>query len=767
MPLPHHQECTRLQGTRFLIDGEPRTVLAGEIHYFRLDRADWADRVRAAADAGLHAVASYIPWVWHELPDGTIDVAGASTPERDLGAFIDLCAEHGLWFVARPGPFQMAELTNEGLPSRLRREHPEIHPVGWDGRPAPTRAVDYLAPAFLADAERWYDAVLPPIVSRQREHGGPVIAVQLDNEVGMLDWVANAPTLTGSARAEFAARTGGRFADPRGGAAGTPRELAMHHELGRFSRERFARYIATLERWARDRGVTAPLLVNVHGTGSGRGLTYPIGVSQLAPAYRGRPGMTGGTDMYLGELTVGNAADLYVGNAFTTAVHGPDQPLTALEFDAGNGDYGEDLHGLTSPEATVLKTLLDVAQGVRLLNFYLFAGGINPLIATPAVDGSGRIAFTGERHGFAAPIGPEGERTPSLRGVVDAVRAVRAHDEVFAAGEQLVDDLVLGFVADQYLTEYIHPAATARAEQVRSRERHRGFGARQTLARSLVFGGWSFRALDLQAAAGDGEWSAGAPSDGRAGRDREAIVLATGRELGRRVQAFLAEHVRTGGRLVLVGELPDRDADGRPCTVLADALGVADAGRVVDESDAEGEYWPTVRAVGPLAAHGHREVRVGVAQLFAGAGEALLVEAGTGSPAGVRVALDGGGIAVLLGADYPVHLGFWRDLLAQAGVRSRLELGTAWVDAASGSEPSGGVGTGAEPAGIVAVPVASDAGAVLVSINVAPYPLAFAPVFDGEPVSAAPVTLPARGHRILPLPSPGNSRRPGTPAGER
>ncbi|WP_158866586.1 beta-galactosidase [Leifsonia sp. AG29] len=730
MPIP-----TRLRDGAILIDGEPRAVLAGEIHYFRLDRADWSDRIRAAAEAGLNAVASYIPWIWHELPDGTIDVTGDTRPERDLGAFVDLCAEHGLWFIARPGPFQMAELKNEGLPYRLRREHPEIHPVGWDGKPAPTRTVDYLAPAYLEEARRWFEAVLPPIAARQREHGGPVIAVQLDNEVGMLDWVSNTPTLTDGALEEFAEWSGGRFAgDIRGGAAGADDELALHHELSRFTRTRFARYLQTLEAWAREDGITSPLLINIHGTGGGRGLTYPIGVSQLAPAYRGRPGVTGGTDVYLGELTATNVADLYLVNAFTAAVHDEDQPLSALEFDAGNADYGEDLAFWTSPEATVLKSLLDLAQGARIVNYYLFAGGHNPRLEERVGDGDERIAFTGDRHGFAAPIGPEGERNATFDGVAESAEVVAGHADLFASGRQLTDDLVLGFVADHYLTEYTHPEAEARARQVRDRERFRGFGARQTLARALVLGGWSFRALDLQAAAGDDEdWSAGAPAGGRSGRDREAIVLATGRELGRGVQRFLAEHVRTGGRLVLVGELPSVEADGSSCTILAEALGVSDAGSVSEWSDAEGEYRPSVRAVGRLAKHGEYSVRVGVAQLFAGAGEPLLIEEGTGLPAGVRVDLPGGGIAVLIGADYPVHLGLWRDVLAEARLHPRLELG-------------------ADGPGVVAVPVGGGAGAALVAINVAPHSVAVAPSFDGVPLTDQPVVLPSRGHRILTIP---------------
>lgn len=733
---------TQLAGSRILIDGEPQLVLAGEVHYFRLPRDAWADRIRAAADAGLNTIASYIPWIWHELPDGTLDVTGASRAERDLGAFIDLCAEHGMWFIARPGPFQMAELKNEGLPFRLCREHPEIHPVGWDGRPGSTRSVDYLAPAFLAESSRWFDTVLPPIAARQREYGGPVIAVQLDNEVGMLDWVSNAPTLTDGARREFRERTGD-VEDPRTGAAGTDRELVLHHELGRFVRGRYARYLHLLEGWARDRGITAPLLVNIHGTAAGRGLTFPIGVSQLAQAYRGRPGVTAGTDMYLGELTVTNAADLYVANAFTASVHGEDQPLTALEFDAGGGDYGEDLARLVSPEATTLKSLIDLGQGTRLINYYLFAGGVNALLDEPVGDGNDRIAFTGERHGFAAPISPEGRPSPALSGVTTVARLARDHARLFAAGSQLTDDLVLGFVADHYLTEYRHPSASRRARQVRDRELHRGLGVRQTLARALVFGGWSFTALDLQAAAGsDQAWSADAPADGRPGSERELIVLATGRELGRGVQEFLASHVGSGGRLLLVGALPQEDADGMPCTALADALGLTSAGSVEESMHADHQYFPSVRAVGPLAEHGAREVRVTRAQLFAGSREPLLLESGSALPAAVRVTTGGGGVAVLMGADYPVHLGFWRSLLGAAGVRPRMELG-------------------ADQLGAIGIPVAGEYETVLIGVNVAPYPVTINPRLDGVAVSDGPIVLPPRGHRIMPVRGrPGRPPRP-------
>ena len=126
-----HPRTVEIQRRRIVVDGEPTLVMAGEVHYFRIPREEWRHRLERVVEAGCTTVASYIPWLWHELPDGSLDVTGRTRPERDVGAFVDLVDELGLTFLARPGPFVMAELKNEGLPFRLYTDHPEIVPVGW------------------------------------------------------------------------------------------------------------------------------------------------------------------------------------------------------------------------------------------------------------------------------------------------------------------------------------------------------------------------------------------------------------------------------------------------------------------------------------------------------------------------------------------------------------------------------------------------------------------------------------------------------------
>ena len=710
---------------RILIDGSPRILMCGEVHYFRLRRDDWAGRLKSLKDAGCTAVASYLPWLWHELPDATIDVTGRTRPERDVAAFIDLCHEHGLWFVARPGPFVMAELKNEGLPYRLYTEHPEIVPPTWDGHPTPTRTVDYLAPAFLTETRRWYDTVLPPIAERLQPRGGNVIAVQLDNEVGMLSWVSNSPDLPDHLLTDLLrdlrARHGDALhrrypldlTDPAAWARAvrSPSEewaAALRVDLAAFTRARFARYIAALRTYAEAAGVRdVPFAVNVHGTADGDGAPFPIGISQLSASYRGVPGMIAGSDHYVGDMTLGTTTDLYVMNGCLRAAQDPGQPLTSLEFEAGSGDYGGDLDRQYDPSSVELKTRLFAAQGNRLINYYLFTGGVNPPLDVPVGDGNDRIAFTGERHGTAAPIDPEGRPGLTYAPTARAAAAIGANEPWLAAMDEEHDDLALGFVPDAYATEYRYPPSQIMREITDDLTAHRGAGPRKALARSLLLAAYRFGAVDLQS-------DAPLPA---------VVALATGVHLDAAVQHRLTAHLRSGGGLLLLGPLPDRDLEARPCTTLADALGLT-AGRLIRGSH---RYFPSI------ATGSRPETRVEWLQEIEG-GRPLLTDVATGRPCGVETG-HGAGRAVILAAGLPSDPGLFR------AAAERL-----------GAVP--GLTHDAEVPGLVATTTAdADGERLLHLLNVLPgYPCTAALRLDGAPLfGGRAIHLPPRSGRMLPL----------------
>jgi beta-galactosidase len=743
MPDPTAARAIELRDRRIWLDGAPRLFLGGEVHYFRLARAQWRERLQQLKDCGGNTLATYVPWLWHELADGSVDLTGRTHEQRDLAGFLDVAAGMGLYVVVRPGPFIMAEIKNEGVPYRVY-DAPGVLPTTWDGATIPTRTADYLAPAFLEAARGWYAEVMPVIAERLFPNGGNVIAVQLDNEIGMLSWVTNSPDLTDvvceGLRAwavdrwgvQEAGRRLGADADDAGAVASalrTPAEavsLPLHHVLGLYSRERYRRYVAALREEAERHGIVGvPFLINVHGTGGGRGRTYPIGLSQLLETWRGQPQLTAGSDLYLGDLTVENVPDIYVANAFGAAVQDDDQPLTSLEFEAGTGDHGEDLSRLNAPEGVELKTRLCLAQGNRLINVYLFAGGHNPPLEVPVHDGNDRIAFTGERHGFAAPVGPEGQEGLTYDATRRAMTSVRGIADLVADMDQAYDGVALGFVPDHYLTEYHHPASTSRAEQVADLERFRGMGPRDVLARAMVLGGYSFPAVDLQR--------------GEPGRDIDVrrfpvLVLASAETLSGEVQERLARYVAAGGRLLLNGLLPSRDHDGNPCTVLAEALDITVTGRV-DESL---HYYPSVVPHGWAArrpgGQPGPEVRTGYAQLLsAPAGRPVLTEVGTGQPCAVEVT-HGAGRAVVIACDYPCDLGFWHAALAALEVRRR------WV-------------AQADVPGLVVTPTADRTGQQLLHlVHVGPTPVTFTLAQDSVPfLDGRSLTMPARSVLTLPV----------------
>jgi len=107
---------------QIFIDGKPVFLLSGELHYFRQPRENWQHLLDEAKAMGLNCISSYVPWILHEETEGNY----CFEDRLDLGAFIDLCNENGLYFFVRPGPFIMAEMKNEGIPYWVAKNIPTL-----------------------------------------------------------------------------------------------------------------------------------------------------------------------------------------------------------------------------------------------------------------------------------------------------------------------------------------------------------------------------------------------------------------------------------------------------------------------------------------------------------------------------------------------------------------------------------------------------------------------------------------------------------------
>ncbi|SFR68102.1 beta-galactosidase [Agromyces sp. CF514] len=151
---------------RFLRNGEPHRILSGSLHYFRVHPDLWRDRLERLVALGLNTVDTYVAWNFHERRRGEIDFTGW----RDLERFLALAAEVGLDAIVRPGPYICAEWDNGGFPAWL---------TGTAG--IGLRSSD---PVYLDAVDVWFDELLPRIVPLQAGRGGPIVAVQLENEYG-------------------------------------------------------------------------------------------------------------------------------------------------------------------------------------------------------------------------------------------------------------------------------------------------------------------------------------------------------------------------------------------------------------------------------------------------------------------------------------------------------------------------------------------------------------------------------------------------------
>ena len=150
--------------SRYLeVNGAPAVPVSGELHYSRVPRRFWDERLRLMKSGGITVVACYVFWNHHEPEQGAYRFEG----DFDLRAFVEACAQAGLAVVIRIGPWAHGEVRNGGVPDWVQQ------------LPIEHRTND---PAYLALVESWYGAIGQHLDGLFGEDG-PIVGVQLENEL--------------------------------------------------------------------------------------------------------------------------------------------------------------------------------------------------------------------------------------------------------------------------------------------------------------------------------------------------------------------------------------------------------------------------------------------------------------------------------------------------------------------------------------------------------------------------------------------------------
>ncbi len=335
-------------------------------------------------------------------------------------------------------------------------------------------------------------------------------------------------------------------------------------------------------------------------------------------------------------------------NAFMEAVNRPEQPLTSVEFEAGSGDYGQSMGARLDPSAVDFKLRMAVAQGNRLINYYLFTGGINYRMDRESGDGNDRISFTGERHGTGALVGPEGQLNYTYDRLAQVNQTMLAFESQIARMDEERDNLAMGFILDYFMTESVYrgnPVMGAIADNLRV---NRFGGPGQALIRALQQLTFRYTAVDIQ-------------NRPLAVRETPVLALSSARYMAREIQESLVRYLQHGGKLFLHGEVPLFDMTGADCHVLLDALRLE---HVTDRASTH-RYFLSVNADGWAAPR--PELRVGTAQTFKPRETGTLLRVyGTDEACGFDIPV-GDGQAIVISCELPADLDFFNEAFARLG----------------------------------------------------------------------------------------------------
>lgn len=652
----------------FYLDDKKVFLLSGEIHYFRIKRELWDKHLEAAKEAGLTTISAYVPWAWHEPEEGKFDFDGSSCPERDLKGWLQRCQALGLHCILKPGPFILAEFRGAGLPDWFMDRHrEEVKMRNSKGEIVPSDGVSLFNNTYLGKVTLWYDQVMPFIRAHEISAGGPVIMMQICNEIGVFSWLARQADYSNAVKDHFIACLMRKFTTiaevnglwgtnfsgfdqvelpPDGRLPYASRaDRGRDYEWHCFWRSYYGDYLRMLTAMARERGVTVPIYHNLPGWIYGNGYEFPVNITMYDDLFGDKSEIMFGVDHIPEFLSYRNLHDDRIINDITHAMQG-NKPLFAAEFQCGSREY----HVVTNPREMELFYKASVANGLTGWNYYMFSQGRNPR----------RKGYSGETFYWFNPLTAEGERTSAFPLVKRMNRVIRTSESLIVNAKRKAEVCVL-FYPPYYATELERPVDGA-IELMFTPSAIRRPAYFDGLLKALQVLNIDYDMIDLSKASADTlktykqVWAF--CTDEMNGRDQQTIV----------------DYTKAGGHSVLFPYLPDREMSQKPCTLIRDALSISPSGNEIIDSPLIDIYdLKDIKCANPLVTYSEESL----------AGAEVIARTLYGTPCGFAKTLGSGSVIHLgtwIGFDTEGHKPVYETILERSGAKLRqASAGSDWI----------------------------------------------------------------------------------------
>lgn len=556
----------------FILNGKKTFLNSGEIHYFRIKKKLWKSHLEAAKEAGLTTVSTYVPWAWHEPAEGCFDLYGETCPETDLNHWLELCSELNMNCILKPGPFILAEWRGAGLPDWFLDNYgDEIKMHNSKGEKVMSDGVSLFHPTYQKYLTLWYEHIMPFIEKRQISKGGPVIMIQVCNEIGVFSWLAHQADYNDLVEARFKEFVKEKYSNIHMVNSIWKTDYTDYKDIelppdsdipykfmgdrGRdydwhiFWRKYYGDYLRLLAAKIRDLGIDVPLYHNLPGWIYGNGFEFPVNITMYEDLFNDKSEIIFGVDHIPEFVSYRNLHDDRIIDDITASMQ-VSKPLFAAEFQCGSREY----HVVTNPRELELFYKASIANGLTGWNYYMFSQGKNP----------DRKGYSGSTFYWFNPLTPEAVRQSSYPLIKKMSRIIEVNEDIIVNAVRKAEICVL-FYPPYYATELERPEIgnsklTFNYSKIR---------------RSAYFDGLlkAFQVLNIDYDMAN----LNKISSDKLLEYKQVWAFSTD-EMNEASQQVLLDYINGGGNLIVFPKLPEREMNGNKCTLLKDTIAIEETG---------------------------------------------------------------------------------------------------------------------------------------------------------------------------------------------